>query len=302
MISRIVVAAAGIAALALSAPPSARAQIIGTVTPPTAADCARATDALRSGSLVATDSQDMAVTYIHSCGTDGMNALATAMRRRRTSTLSTSTYGVFEPATADTALMNAAFDLALDGSAAPSIRALAERLLLSYMGNYDPASYRYFADLAEGESCAAIGVNKPYPTSNLPANIADLVRARVAPLEHDAAQPLIVRSAANCIMNTWRVAQQLPLQPVMTFTTVPVTLEYACGSRFRVKNAAPWLLTVQYRVGSDSTTKQLLASGAKAGEAFGTTILDTLAPGAAVQLIFDGNVVGTASATGITCY
>jgi hypothetical protein len=277
-----------------------RANVRGQVGP---LDCPTAVSTLTSGSLAAADSQNLALLKASSCGTDGVNALAAAWRRRSTQT---SNYGNFFAgvSVADTALMNAALDIATDGAASAGPRSAALAVLYGYVTNRPVSNFNAYAELSDGDVCG--GGADPWPATgwygynNLPANALATVRSRVGSLERDALQPAVVRVGANCVMNAWRTSQQLPTEPVMT-TNAPLQLEYVCQTRFRVKNSVPFAVKGQYRIGGNGTLITFAVQPAPAAGSTGYAVFDTHAPNTPVSLFFDGQPVNTAYPTTTAC-
>src|SRR6476469_2428125 len=138
-------------------------------------DCATAISTLNSGTVTVIDSQAVALLQVSCCGQAGVTAFATSLRRRSTQT-TFETYGIFFGGvfSGDTAVMNAALDIATDPAAAPGPRSAALAILDGYATNRRVPSFKYFAELADGDFCGghedpSVSFN-PYSPNTLPSN------------------------------------------------------------------------------------------------------------------------------------
>jgi hypothetical protein len=276
---------------------------IGTLAPaPSPTECAAVESTLVGGSLAAIDSQLVGMNNYGGCGTAGMNAAATAMRRRRAGASDRATTLLFQPFGADTAIMNAAVEMLTDASADSTIRGMSAVILWSYAGGPPGLSYSSLLPNGDGEVCG--GPPSPpmqFVWNTLPSDALEFIHTRVASLEHDATQPVTVRAGVNCIANTWRASVGLPMQPLVSYATMPLDVEFICGTRFRITNTSPYMLHVQYQVGPSGAKTSALALGRPSGQSFGSSEYDAHIRGAIVNVWFAGQLVASATPSGAGC-
>lgn len=274
-----------VVALCLGAGTAGQAQTLSTAaSPPSAQQCLAAIDTLRVGDLANAAAQASALSVIGGCGLNGAQAHAEALLRRRNSPVSADMHVAFTSLRGDSALLRTALAIATDGSASTAARALSLRLVLGYTDS-TTLGYSELTATGSGQSCIT-GNKRDVAPGTLPANAADLIRQQARALESNPTQPLQVRSAANCVMNAWRMKNQLPVQDLSDFNPASVTFVYICGNQFRIGGLSH-PLTLQYEIGGSGSRKSLLASAPE-------TIIDVGVDGS-VTLFFDDEVIATAA-------
>jgi hypothetical protein len=283
--------------LSLSLGSSALVSAQSTWAGPSAQACAQAVQTLTAGSLAQVDSQSNARDIIGGCGSAGVQAYVLGMSRRRTAPLSAALTRYFLAPFTDTAITRTALELAPDVGAGIPVRALSLRTLHSaFSGSY--LSYEQITSMPEGDACIFTSSSEVVGAPLSPTE-QDAVRAAVAPIERSTSEPAEVRSAASCVMNSWRRARGLPSQPIATVSPSTLQITYLCGNQFRIRSTAAHVFYVQWRLGQGSL--QLLhVDRADPAIGYADTIIDAGAVGP-VQLLLDGDVIGSASNNGVVC-
>jgi hypothetical protein len=247
------------------------------------------------------DSQLVAYRTARGC-VQGRQGIAAALDRRRTAPFSGYLAHFYMPGVLDSAVLRTTLSIAADPGASVGARALSVGLLTTYLNTNALLRYGPLTGTRSGGACFPgrdlHGARNLYST--LPPDTPQQVRAGIAPLEHDTTQPPEARSAANCLMNEGRASKDIPVQALTTNPRTALTIEYMCGTRFRIKSTLPHQVAIQYEVGAASGRKLLYVAGKLAGQQYGETLLDLDTPGE-LRILFDGEVVLTKANGGTAC-
>jgi len=289
------------AALVIGASACAHAHLSGSIAPPSAAQCRAAIDTLTTGNAADLDEQGAATALVASCGREAVQAYATALRRQRTSASTEALDPVFATPVLDSAVFNAALELASDGTATLGPRVLALGVLLQHVVRSDQPGSSSLASIAEGDVCAVatVALGRP-PQGNLPADALELVRHAARGIERNASEPLAVRSAANCVMNAWRSVRRLPMQALHPATTYGFSLHGVCGRTFGLRSTSPVTFDLEVRVDGAGDVLPLVSRARASGES--SAEVRFVAPGTgAVEILLDGEGVARAGPSATAC-
>jgi hypothetical protein len=198
-----------------------------------------------------------ALSRLRLCGATGGQGFANVLNSHRmsTDTMLLEQITFFLRTFRDGNVFGTAAAVANDQNASPQARVFAFRVLHWALV---PSLILQYGDLASPEllcfrvpSAILEGIRRG---SAMPSNYVNTIKGVTQTVLADSAADPRVRSAARCVRSwenrplitdendpRWAV----PAAPVNPYT---ITLSYVCGNQFRVRNTAPYGVTVTYRV------------------------------------------------------
>lgn len=268
---------------------------------PDSATCARADHVLRTGDLALPDSQLAAYRTARGC-LQGGQSIAVALDRRRNAPHSMHLSYFYMPEVLDSAMLRTTLNIAADPSASVAARAMSQGMLMTFLGGIGRLSYGALIQTRPGKFCDPGGSSHASTDiwSTLPPDTPQQIKHVVSQLERDTTQPPEVRSAANCVMNEWRIRNDLPIQALVADVRAALSAEHVCGKLFRIKSTLPALVTVQFEAGGSSARKLLGLVPKATGQPYGETLLDVDTAGE-LRVYFDGDLILTKPNSGATC-
>jgi hypothetical protein len=96
------------------------------------------------------------------------------------------------------------------------------------------------------------------------------------------------------------MARGFPTQVLGPDPRSAITLDYVCGKQFRIRNALPKSVNIQYEVVGDSVRKRLTLPANRSQENNGELLLDVSTSGE-LRLLLDGDVFLTRANGGTAC-
>lgn len=266
---------------------------------PLPASCGDAAAIIQNGALAAVDSQRAAVAVVATCEADRPHAIAQAMSRRRTTVDTALISFVFNLRAADQEVVNTAADLASDRSASTLSRVASLKMLLQVTDSVTGVDFTTLHSTPIGKVCIpGTSLTRPSRGSIASAMVATAMVVGKT-LENDESEDTAVRSAANCLMNSWRAARGFPVQLLEHRDLTSIQLTTICGTRFRLTNYNPSAVFIQYDQGAGSE-EQVTELPPQVGGNPGLLTFRTISS-TPVRVLFDGEVVATASA-GTPCW
>ena len=207
----------------------------------TAAECQVAAQALGAGSR-----ETWRWERIAECGSNGAAALTAALTAARSTTDSVFLSALFRTASRvrDTGLWQASMNLGADKSAAVPARVVG---MLVSAAQYEPglipveSSWARFVTVPIGTACRLERSEQTGWTSDLGIQ-TDYLQSTAGALSAtsvDQTEPAVVRELAGCLRAYLSEVPQV-IDPAL------ITLEYVCGTKYRVSNASPFRITVSY--------------------------------------------------------
>jgi hypothetical protein len=212
-------------------------------TPENQSACLRAANSLQGDPHSDHDLWSIAAT----CGAGGGQALADAFRASR-SVSDAAEQETIEAALIsirDASVFQAARDVAANGSASPSIRALALRVLVAQHN-----SAISIVSAAGGANCHTIAITDANQVEGaaLPSDYAALAYGTARTIAANGTAPADVRATAACVARLLDAFVPRAVNPAV------LALTYVCGNRFVVHNANSEWADVTYEVaGSDDS-------------------------------------------------
>lgn len=231
----------------------------------------------------------------------GVAAAMTAVRATRDTTLAAAAF-ISAIRQKDAAIARAAAEIARDPSASEVVRTLSLMALYSHLVERQ-TSLAAFSDQPRGAAGCIYPIStgnvKPVELTPLPPDAPEQARDAAWAVQRDPAASAALIGASYCVLEAWRKVRNLPSQSNWLFTPGAITAEYLCGTKFRVLNADPAPVTLQWHVGSSALNPMFLAA-APAGAQHSSEVVTVPRPGP-LTLYFDGELVSTTENRGTAC-
>ncbi len=219
--------------------------------------CAHALAAVASVSPeVPHDSLGRLYARLNGCRPEYGRAVGLAMRSLQSSTDTQLVVTAVSPAAIiDSAIFSAARDLAANPNASGLMRFFSLHVLYHYVDRNGIPSPDSFAAQRRGAPGCAIGISTDSPSpilsgefTPLPASAASDARAVAMGIQRDPTSAPELLSASYCVLEAWRAKTARPSNSHRLFSTRDLTVEYVCGNRYRLRNAHPVELNLQWEV------------------------------------------------------
>jgi hypothetical protein len=277
----------------------------GTLSAQTGGTCATRAATLSSGSLTEADSQARAYAGIQTCPAAIRDqAMAHALdRRRNLASFAELGAEAFAFATRDRAVFAQLVTMSGDRTASPAARAAAVMMLLTMVDTGGGHSdLDYFVKQREGDFCIAVGspFGRRLVGGPLDPDSTRRVVAALVPLERSSSTEPAVRSAAHCALNVLRKRELGAFAMLAPFNSGDITVTYACGTFFRVRNRSRFTYLAAIRIPGVTRPVPLFIKGTDRNATNADTYYDAGARGT-VQLDIDNAAAYTAASTHQKC-
>jgi hypothetical protein len=262
--------------------------------------CANALAAVASVTpAVAHDSLGSLYARLSGCRPEYGRAVALAMRNLQSSTDTQLVVTAISPAPIiDSAIFSAARDLAANPNASGLVRFFSLHVLYQYVERNGFPSPDSFAAQRRGAHGCATAISTDSPSSifvgefsPLPASAASDARAVAMSIQKDPASTPELLSASYCVLEAWRAKAAIPSNPHWLFSTNDISVEYVCGNRYRLRNAHPVELNLQWEV-APLPIRLVSLAPKPSQEAYSERLLDVGLNGD-LKIYLDGDLIFT---------
>jgi hypothetical protein len=155
----------------------------------------------------------------------------------------------------DSAIFSAARELATNPNASGLVRFFSLHVLYQYVERGSIPIPASFAAQRRGAYGCATAIETDPPASilggefsPLPASTASDARAVAMSIQQDPASTPELLSASYCVLEAWRAKVARPSNPHWLFSTSDLAVDYVCGNRYRLRNAHPVEVNLQWEV------------------------------------------------------
>lgn len=239
------------AAIAVTAPQIAKAQILGP--PITEAQCAAAISELNAGQSAAPWD------IVGQCGEAGTAAVAAALRAARSNTdssylkrLKTVASSIRHPD-----ILLASREVALDNTAGVGARAISLLILLAqYDNSLDlpfTLSWIEFTTVPMKSACRLYNTEDALYAQQaaMPTDYLTTIASTADQIAHNGTESAVLRDFASCVRTS--VSHKVP----RTVSPSDLTVTYVCGNKFHIRNSSYNHAMAKYRVENTTLTEDI---------------------------------------------
>jgi hypothetical protein len=270
----------------------------------TAPTCRQAAERARSG---AATEDELAV--LLGCRSERGPALAEYLRRlaRVAHPAALQTPFGYANVLRDRAVFGALHSVARDPGAAAAARVYSILALIYQEAGATGLDYQAVTSVGEDEICSVgkldDGEQAVVSGAPLPADHSDQSRALAKALAADASAPSSVRSAGRCLLAATGpgVGDDVAVLDTGPVNPDAIQLDYVCGSTFRVRNANPRDVLVDFEVEGTAIRAKLGLPGNPHRGAGYSEITFAVPQAGTVRLLLNGAVVETATSKKTPC-
>lgn len=262
--------------------------------------CANALAAVATVSpTVPYDSLGKLYARLNGCRPEYGRGVGLAMRNLQSSTDTQLVVTAVSPAAIiDSAIFSAARDLAANPNASGLMRFFSLHVLYHYVDRNGFPSPDFFASQRRGAPGCTTGISTDSPSpalfgdfTPLPVSAASDARAVAMGIQQNPSSTPDLLSASYCVLEAWRAKAARPSNPHWLFSTNDITVEYVCGNRYRLRNAHPVELHLQWEVAPLPIRLVSLAPKPSQG-AYSERLLDVGLNGE-LRIYLDGDLIFT---------